>query len=70
MNSLRGSASIAQLSNIVIGLSRDLQAEGNITQVNVLKNRFSGETGKACTLRYDLSTNCLTEVQGETINDF
>ena len=70
MNSLRGSASIAQLSNMVIALSRDLQADGNITQVNVLKNRFSGETGKACDLRYDLSTNCLTEVERETINDF
>jgi twinkle protein len=70
MNSLRGSASIAQLSNMVISLSRDLQAEGNLAQVNVLKNRFSGETGKACDLYYDLNTGCLTEVQGDKLDDF
>ena len=70
MNSLRGSQSIAQLSNMVLGLSRDLQAENNIAQVNVLKNRFSGETGRACSLRYDLETGCLYEVQAETIDDF
>ena len=70
MNSLRGSQSIAQLSDMVLGLSRDLQAENNIAQVNILKNRFSGETGKACSLRYDLETGCLSEVQAETVNDF
>ena len=70
MNSLRGSQSIAQLSDMVLGLSRDLQAENNIAQVNVLKNRFSGETGRACSLRYDLETGCLSEVQAETIDDF
>ena len=70
MNSLRGSQSIAQLSDMVLALSRDLQSENNIAQVNVLKNRFSGETGKACSLRYDLETGCLSEVQAETINDF
>jgi twinkle protein len=55
---------------MVLGLSRDLQAENNIAQVNVLKNRFSGETGRACSLRYDLETGCLYEVQAETIDDF
>ena len=55
---------------MVLALSRDLQSENNIAQVNVLKNRFSGETGKACSLRYDLETGCLSEVQAETINDF
>lgn len=70
MNSLRGSQSIAQLSDMVLGLSRDLQSEKNIAQVNILKNRFSGETGRACSLRYDLETGCLSEVQAETIDDF
>ena len=70
MNSLRGSASIAQLSDMVIAISRDLQADNKIAQVNILKNRFSGETGKACSLSYDLETGCLTEVNAETINDF
>ena len=70
MNSLRGSASIGQLSDMIISLSRDLQSEDNISQVNILKNRFSGETGKACSLHYDLITGCLTETQSEVTNDF
>jgi|TARA_R110000823_G_scaffold163253_4_gene294923 twinkle protein len=70
MNSLRGSASIAQLSNMVLSLSRDLQSSDNLAQVNVLKNRFSGETGKACDLHYDLETGCLTESQTAVANDF
>ena len=37
MNSLRGSQSIAQLSDMVLALSRDLQAEDNIAQVQCLK---------------------------------
>lgn len=70
MNSLRGSASIGQLSDMIISLSRDLQSSDNISQINILKNRFSGETGKACDLHYDLTTGCLTDVQSGTGNDF
>jgi twinkle protein len=69
MNALRGSASIGQLSDMIISMSRNLQAEDNITQVNILKNRFSGETGKACSLYYDLATGCLSEIQVEA-NEF
>ena len=61
MNALRGSASIGQLSDMIISMQRDLQSSKNITQVNILKNRFSGETGKACSLYYDLDTGCLSE---------
>ena len=61
MNSLRGSAAIAQLSDMVISLSRDLQDDKNLAKVSVLKNRFSGETGLACTLHYDLQTGLLTQ---------
>ena len=55
---LRGSAAIAQLSDAVIGLERDQQSDqaGNSTTVRVLKNRYSGETGVACTLSYNLET--------------
>ncbi len=64
---LRGSSSIAQLSDIVLGLERNQQAEDpiirNQTTVRVLKNRFSGLTGKACRLQYDSETGRLTEVQ-------
>jgi twinkle protein len=58
LGQLRGSASIAQLSDSVIGLERDQQSEqtGGATTVRVLKNRYSGETGVACTLEYDLDT--------------
>jgi twinkle protein len=63
---LRGSSSIAQLSDIVLGLERNQQAEDpvirNQTTVRVLKNRFSGLTGKACKLQYDGDTGRLTEV--------
>ena len=51
---LRGSASIAQLSDIVIGLERNQQSEGNshITTVRILKNRYKGEAGIAGYLEY------------------
>ena len=67
MNALRGSASIGQLSDMIISMQRDLQADDNTTQVNILKNRFSGETGHACNLHFDLETGCLSEV---VHNDF
>ena len=58
LGQLRGSASIAQLSDAVIGLERDQQSDknGGDTTVRVLKNRYSGETGVACTLAYNLET--------------
>lgn len=60
---LRGSAGIAQLSDMVIGLERNQQdAENrNKTVLRVLKNRFSGETGIACALNYDPTTGCMAE---------
>ena len=62
---LRGSGSIAQLSDIVIGLERNGQAEDildrNTTKVRVLKNRFSGTTGPAGHLLYSLDTGRMTE---------
>lgn len=63
LNALRGSASIAQLSDSVIGLERnqqDAEAANQVT-VRVLKNRFSGETGVATTLYYDKDTGRLSE---------
>ena len=63
LGQLRGSAAIAQLSDGVIALERDQQADavGNSTTVRVLKNRHSGETGIACQLSYNLSTCKFTE---------
>jgi twinkle protein len=62
---LRGSGSIAQLSDMVIGLERNGQAEDpierNTTRVRVLKNRFSGMTGPGCSLLYDKITGRMNE---------
>ena len=66
---LRGSGSIAQLSDIVIGLERNGQHEDlmerNTTHVRVLKNRFSGLTGKACRLLYTRGTGRMMEMPSE-----
>lgn len=63
LSQLRGSHSIAQLSDIVIGLERNQQDEEtrNETTLRVLKNRFSGETGEAGILFYDPSTGRLND---------
>lgn len=62
---LRGSGSIAQLSDMVLGLERNGQAEDesqrNTTRVRVLKNRFSGITGPACNLLYSHETGRMSE---------
>ena len=67
LGQLRGSAAIAQLSDAVVALERDQQdtSSGAGTTVRVLKNRYTGQTGVACKLIYDLST-CKFE---ETISD-
>ena len=68
ISQLRGSAGIAQLSDIVMGLERDQQDEdnGNTMRVRVLKNRWSGQTGVACELHYSHETGRLrTEVWTE-----
>ena len=63
MAQLRGSASIGQLSDIVIGCERDQQGDDpDRTTVRVLKNRWTGETGVACELDYNHKTGRLTEV--------
>jgi twinkle protein len=70
---LRGSASIAQLSDMVIGLERNGQAEDlverNTTHVRVLKNRYSGVTGPACHLLYNKETGRMfqTEVEQDVL---
>jgi len=69
LSELRGSAAIAQLSDIVIGLERNQQDDDpiirNQTTLRVIKNRFSGLTGPACKLQYDSDTGRLTEVGDE-----
>ena len=71
LGQLRGSAAIAQLSDGVIALERDQQSgpDDSTTTVRVLKNRYSGETGIACTLKYDLDT-CKFNETDEVESDF
>jgi twinkle protein len=67
LSQLRGSHSIAQLSDMVIGLERDQQGKNpNVTTLRVLKNRFSGETGIAGYLLYDRETGRLIETDEPT----
>ena len=71
LGELRGSAAIAQLSDMVIGLERDQQHADpetrNTTCVRVLKNRCVGLTGAAWYRYYDkesgrmIETSCPTE---------
>lgn len=72
---LRGSHSIAQLSDFVIGLERDQQNINTvkingkeypvnaITTLRVLKNRWTGQTGPATWLLFDKDTGRLTETR-------
>ena len=65
LSQLRGSSSIGQLSDIVLGLERNGQHEDELerhtTTVRVIKNRFSGLTGPACRLLYSVETGRMTE---------
>lgn len=64
---LRGSAAIGQLSDMVIGLERNQQDDNNphVSNVRVLKNRWSGETGLACSLEYLKDSGRMIEVHFE-----
>ena len=65
LGELRGSQSIAQLSDMVIGLERNQQDDcpekRNTSLVRVLKNRYTGETGPACYLKYNRDTGRMIE---------
>mgnify|MGYP003112943490 FL=1 len=66
LSHLRGSASIAHLSDGVIALERNQQAddeiESNTTTLRILKNRYTGDTGIACYLHYDNNTGRMTQI--------
>lgn len=78
---LRGTQAIAQLSDAVIALERNQQAETddlrNTTGVRVLKNRYTGLTGPCERLMYERDTGRLRalgpegpEAWGETEEDY
>ena len=70
LNHLRGSQSIAQLSDCVISLERNQQSEDPIeastTRVRVLKSRYTGDVGLATHLFYDKDSGRLAELEMET----
>ena len=69
---LRGSAAIAQLSDMVIGLERNQQAKenSNVTTVRILKNRWSGVTGICGKLAYSSETGRMVETFDDESIDF
>lgn len=66
LNQLRGSGSIKQLSDNIIGLERNQQDEEKADLVNVrlLKNRLFGDLGLCDTLKYDKKTGLMTPYEG------
>ena len=72
LGQLRGSHSISQISDSVIAMERDQQSEdaNNITTLRVLKNRYSGSTGVATRLTYDLSSCQFYETKNDEQPEF
>ena len=66
LSHLRGSASIAHLSDGVIGLERNQQdtdeVKANTTTLRILKNRYTGDTGIATHLHYNKDTGRMKEI--------
>ena len=66
LSHLRGSQSIAQLSDCVLALERNQQSddgdESRTTKVRVLKSRYTGDVGMATHLLYDSKSGRLSEI--------
>ncbi len=73
LNHLRGSQSIAQLSDCVIALERNQQSEDPIdsqtTHMRILKSRYTGDVGMATHLLYDQDTGRLKELDAADFED-
>lgn len=74
LSQLRGSAALAQLSDMVVGMERhqqdDDEDQRNVSQLRVLKNRYTGRTGPAGRLRYNDDTGRLLETSDFEGSDF
>jgi twinkle protein len=74
LSHLRGSNSIAQLSDTVIALERNQQAEDDLesrtTKLRVLKCRYTGDVGMATALTYDKETGRLSEINHDELFNF
>lgn len=66
LDDLRGSGSLKQLSDIIIAMERNQQADSAeerlVATLRVLKNRWTGTTGPAGWLTYNAATTRYTEV--------
>tara|TARA_R100000655_G_scaffold108421_2_gene160303 strand:+ start:630 stop:2318 length:1689 start_codon:yes stop_codon:yes gene_type:complete len=73
LSHLRGSQSIAQLSDCVISLERNQQAddpiEASTTKVRVLKSRYTGDVGVATRLFYCSNSGRLNEVDHHDLDE-
>ena len=73
LSDLRGSASLEQLSDNVVALERNQQAEGEAKDksiLRVLKCRETGDTGEADHLVYNRETGWLLPEEDQSENDF
>ena len=69
LGQLRGSAAISQLADEVWGLERNQQTEAeDVTILRLLKNRYSGEVGVACHLKYNKATCKYDETENTIFN--
>ena len=74
LSHLRGSASIAHLSDCIIALERNQQADdevtANTTTVRILKNRYTGETGVCTYLHYDKKSGRMSQIDNPFEDEF
>jgi twinkle protein len=73
LSHLRGSQSIAQLSDCVLSLERNQQSsdvvEASTTRVRILKSRYTGDVGVATHLIYDNDTGRLAEIETDELTN-
>ena len=74
LSHLRGSASIAHLSDSVIALERNQQADDEViactTTIRILKNRYTGETGVCTYLHYDKKSGRMSQIDNPFEDEF
>ena len=74
LSHLRGSASIAHLSDSVIALERNQQADDEViactTTIRILKNRYTGETGVCSYLHYDKKSGRMSQIDNPFEDEF
>jgi len=74
LSHLRGSASIAHLSDSVIALERNQQSDDEViactTTIRILKNRYTGETGVCSYLHYDKKSGRMSQIDNPFEDNF